>query len=251
MLPPVAGGVVGVGQAEHAQQPRLAVASMIGHGLARPLAGYQDPPPGVTEVLGAVRFALARARAHAVARVLGLDAVPQPVRARRRARLVPQSVQQPGGVLLLPGRVGLVASGDVLGEVFGQVPDAPAGIFRSAEDALRVELGPEPRHMQRVIMRADPVQGLASGGQYLAGRRIKRGARSAPRLAPALRPPPWEARPSARRPYAARPLISQAHPAARHVREEPRPLRDHAFGLRAGQPGMILWTSPSTPAKAR
>ena len=56
--------------------------------------------------------------------------------------------------------VGGVASGDVLGEVFGQVADAPAGVLGPGEHALGVELGPKPGHMQRIIMRADRIEGL-------------------------------------------------------------------------------------------
>jgi hypothetical protein len=76
-------------------------------------------------------------------------------------------------VLFLGRGVGLVASGDVLGEVFGQVADAPARVLRPGEHALGVELGPEPGHMQRVIVRADRVEGLVPGGQDFARGGVK------------------------------------------------------------------------------
>lgn len=59
-----------------------------------------------------------------------------------------EHVHQPGGVLFLGGAVDLVASGDVLGEVLGQVADAPAGVFRAGEHDLGIEPGPQPGHMQ-------------------------------------------------------------------------------------------------------
>jgi hypothetical protein len=130
-LPAVAARVVGVGQAEHAHQPRFAVAAVVGEGLARPFAGHQHAPSGVAEVVGPVGFALAPARPHSLVGVFGLDAVAQPVRARRGARFVPQRIQQPGGVLLLGGGVGGVAAADLFGQLLGQVPDAPAGVAGS------------------------------------------------------------------------------------------------------------------------
>jgi hypothetical protein len=61
--------------------------------------------------------------------VLGLDAVAQPVRAPGRARLEPQRLGQPVHVCALCVGVGLVAVRDVLGEVFGQVADAPGRVL--------------------------------------------------------------------------------------------------------------------------
>jgi hypothetical protein len=73
-------------------------------------------------------LALAPAREKAWPGVLGLDAVAEPVRARRRARLVPQCVGEPGSVggLGVCGRP--VAVAEVLGQVLGEVADAPAGV---------------------------------------------------------------------------------------------------------------------------
>ena len=62
-------------------QPGLAVAAVVGEGLARPFAGDQDPATGVAEMLTAVGLALARPGPQASPGVLGLDAVAQPVRA--------------------------------------------------------------------------------------------------------------------------------------------------------------------------
>ena len=78
-----------------------AVGAVVGEGLAGPFAGDQDAASGVAEVLAAVGFALAVPGAQARPRVLGLDAVAQPVRAGRRARLVPQRVGEPFGVVVL------------------------------------------------------------------------------------------------------------------------------------------------------
>ena len=88
-------GRVGCRNTERRQQPVLAVGAVVGQGLAGPLAGDQDPAPGVAEVIGVVGLALAPAGRQAGPGVLGLDAVAEPVRARRRARLVPQRLGQP------------------------------------------------------------------------------------------------------------------------------------------------------------
>src|SRR6266496_3378193 len=76
-------------EAEHVQEPSFAVPAVVGEGLAGPFAGDQDTAACVAEVLSAVGLALARSRAHAFAGVFGLEAVTQPVRASRRARLQP------------------------------------------------------------------------------------------------------------------------------------------------------------------
>ena len=103
-LPGVAGRV-SCRNAERGQEPVAAVGPMVGERLAGPLAGDQDAPPGVAEVFAAVRFALAVSWSQACAGVLGLDAVAQPVRACRGARLVAERVGQPLGMRVL--RVGL------------------------------------------------------------------------------------------------------------------------------------------------
>ena len=96
-LPGVAGRV-GCRNTERPQQPVLAVGPVVGQRLAGPLAGDQHPAPGVAEVIGVVGLALAPAGGQAGPGVLGLDAVAEPVRAPRRARLVPQRLGQPGGM---------------------------------------------------------------------------------------------------------------------------------------------------------
>ena len=96
-------GRVGCRNTERPQQPVLAVGAVVGQRLAGPLARDKHPAPGVAEVIGVVSLALAPAGGQARPGVLGLDAVPQPVRAPRRARLVPQRVSQPGGVVVLSG----------------------------------------------------------------------------------------------------------------------------------------------------
>jgi hypothetical protein len=71
---------------------------------------------------------------------------------------------------------GLVAVADVLGQVLGQVADAPAGVPGSGEYALGVEPGAEPGHVLRLVVVADGVEGLVPGGQDLAGVRVEVGA---------------------------------------------------------------------------
>ena len=54
----------------------------------------------------------------------------------------------------------LVAVADVLGQVLGEVADAPAGVLRARQDALRVEAFAEPGDVQRLIVGADRVERL-------------------------------------------------------------------------------------------
>jgi len=122
-------GRVSCRNTERGQQPLFPVGTMIGQRLARPLAGHQHAASGVAQVVSVVGLALAPARGLAGRGVLGLDAVPQPVRAGRRARLVAQCPGQPGRVGALRAGVGLVAVGDLLGEVLGQVADAPVCVL--------------------------------------------------------------------------------------------------------------------------
>jgi len=82
-------------KAEHLSQPGFPVAAVVGQGLARPFAGNQHPAPGVAEVIAAVRFPLAGTGDQAAPGVSGLDAVAQPVRAGRRARLVAERLGKP------------------------------------------------------------------------------------------------------------------------------------------------------------
>src|ERR1017187_2429528 len=103
------------------------VARRSAQGLAGPFAGDQDAASGVAEVLAAVGFAFAAARAQVRPGVLGLDAVAEPVRAGRRARFVPECIGEPCGVGGLSVGGGLVAVADVVGQVFSEVADAPAG----------------------------------------------------------------------------------------------------------------------------
>jgi hypothetical protein len=63
-----------------------------------------------------VGFAPAQAGDQIRAGVFGLDAVAEPVRAPRRARLIAQRLGEPGGMLALGVGVGGVASGDLLGQ---------------------------------------------------------------------------------------------------------------------------------------
>ncbi len=112
---PAVPGRVGCRNPERAGDPCPPVGAVVGQGLAGPLAGDQDTAPGVAEVLAAVGFALAGARAQARAGVFGLDAVAEPVRAGRRAGFIAQRVGEPGCVVGLGAGGGLVAVAEVLG----------------------------------------------------------------------------------------------------------------------------------------
>jgi hypothetical protein len=61
--------------------------------------------------------------------------------------------------------LGLVASGDLLGEVLGQVTDAPRGVLRSGEHALGVEHRPESNNV--------PGHSAGSGTRYVRGCPVK------------------------------------------------------------------------------
>ena len=105
--------------------------------------------------------------------VPGLDAVPQPVRAGRRARLVPQRLSQPGGMVVLGGGLGVVAVGDLLGQILSQVADAASRVLGPSEHSLGVEPLPEPGHVMGFSVGADIVQGLVPGRQHLPGGRVE------------------------------------------------------------------------------
>ena len=68
--------------------------------------------------------------------------------------------------------LGLVAVGHLLGQVLGQVADAPGRVLRAGQHALGVEPVPEPGHMHRLVLVPDRVQGLVPGGQDFPGVRI-------------------------------------------------------------------------------
>src|SRR5215472_249618 len=136
---------------------------------ARVLPDYlretSTPAPGVAEMVAAVRLALARTGHQAGTGVLRLDAITQPVRTRRRARLEPQGLGKPVHMLTLGVGIGVVAVAELLGQVFGQVADAPGRVLRSGEHALCVELSPEPGHVHRAVIGADGGQGVVPVGQ--------------------------------------------------------------------------------------
>jgi len=71
----------------------------------------------------------------------------------------------------------LMAVGHLLGEVFGQVPDAPGRVLGPGQHALGVEPFPEPRHVHRLVLLADAVQRVIPGGQDFAGGRVEVGRR--------------------------------------------------------------------------
>jgi hypothetical protein len=120
---------VGVRDAEGGEEPLLAVGAVVGEGLAGPFAGDQDAAPGVAEVFAAMSLAPAVPRPQAWPGILGLDAVAQPVRAARRARLVAQRLDEAVGMRGLGagrGPVGQLPS--CLGEVLGQIADAAVSV---------------------------------------------------------------------------------------------------------------------------
>ena len=110
--------------------------------------------------------------------VLGLDAVAKPVGTPRRARLVSQRVGQPIDVGALGVGIALVAVGDLLSEVLRQVPDATGRVLGPGQHALSVEPFPEPRHMQRLVVIPNGVQGLIPGGRDFARGAVEVGARA-------------------------------------------------------------------------
>jgi len=89
--------------------------------------------------------------------------------------------------LLVSG--GMVAVAELLGQVLGEVADAPGRVLGPGEHALGVELGPEPGHVPRVIVRADCVKAVL---------KIKAALHAAPR--PALTPVLSLGRPGRRAP---------------------------------------------------
>ena len=147
-------GRVSCRNTEGRQQPVPAVGAVVGEGLSGPLAGDQDAAPGVAEVVGVVGLAFAPAGGQAGPGVLGLDAVPEPVRAPRRARLQSQRFGQPRRVDALSVGLRLVAVGCLLGEVLGQVADAPPGVLaiRTARPGRRTG----PRTGPRATARPSP-----------------------------------------------------------------------------------------------
>ena len=70
---------------------------------------------------------------------------------------------------------GLVAVGDLLGEVLGQIPDAAGRVLGPGQHALGVEPLPEPGHMQRLVLVPDGVKGLVPRRQDFAGGRVEVG----------------------------------------------------------------------------
>jgi hypothetical protein len=71
------------------------------------------------------------------------------------------------GSLLVGGR--LVAAVDALGEVLGQVADAPGRLRATGQDSLRVELDAEPGDVDRFGLLVQVVERLFPGGQGFAG----------------------------------------------------------------------------------
>ena len=127
-FPGVAGRVVGVGEPEGLQEPGFAVGAVVGQRLARPFARYQDAASGVAEMFAAVGLAVAMAWPLARVGVAGLDAVAEPVRAGGGAGFVAERGGEAVSVGALGVGAGVVAVGDVLGQVFGEVADAPVGV---------------------------------------------------------------------------------------------------------------------------
>ena len=74
---------------------------------------------------------------------------------------------EPVDVLALGVGFCFVAVGDVLGQVLGDVADAPVGVFRPAENALCVEAVAEPGDVQRLVILADGVERVVPRRQQL------------------------------------------------------------------------------------
>jgi hypothetical protein len=99
-----------------------------------------------------------------------------------------------------------VAVAELLGQVLGEVADAPGRVLGPGEHALGVELGPEPGHVPRVIVRADCVKAVL---------KIKAALHAAPR--PALTPVLSLGRPGRRAP-ASTPQPTANQPDSRAMR---------------------------------
>ncbi len=76
-------------------------------------------------------------------------------------------------MLVLGGCLRLVAVGDVLGQVLGEVADAPVRVPGPAQHALGVEPFAEPGDVLRFVLRSDRVERLVPGGQDFPGRRVE------------------------------------------------------------------------------
>ncbi len=94
------------GPAARSQGPWRLRERRTGPGLPCPALGWNQAGPGL----------------------LRRDAVPQPVRARRRARLEAQRVGKPFYVGTLGIGVHVVALAELLGQVLGQIANAPGGV---------------------------------------------------------------------------------------------------------------------------
>jgi hypothetical protein len=102
-----------------------------------------------------------------------LTVVPHTVHQLPDGRASARRVGKPVGLRGLVVGGGLVAVGDVLGEVLGQVPDAPRGVPGPGQDALRVESRPEPGDVQRLVLVADRVECVIPGRRELASLRVE------------------------------------------------------------------------------
>ena len=167
-------GRVGCRNTERAQQPVLAVGAVVGQRLTGPLARDQHPAPGVAEVIGVVGLALAPAGDQAGPGVLGLDAVPEPVRAPRRARLIPQRLSQPRRVSPLRRRC----------RPGGSRPPAWSGTWSGSRCTAPASLDPAstPWASNRTPNRAtchgsssgaDGIERLIPGRQHFPGGRVE------------------------------------------------------------------------------
>jgi hypothetical protein len=70
----------------------------------------------------------------------------------------------------LVGSLGAVAVADVLGEILGDVADAPVSVLGPGQDALGVEAIAEPGDVQRLVIVADGVECFVPGRQDFPGR---------------------------------------------------------------------------------
>ena len=87
------------------RQPFLAVGAVVGQGLAGPLAGDQDPPPGVAEVISTGGPCPCRAPGVRPGRAfLGWMPYRSQLAHRGEHGLMPQGLGQPSGVVVLRGR---------------------------------------------------------------------------------------------------------------------------------------------------
>ena len=165
------------GKSEHLTHHVRSVSPVFGQRLASPLATHQDSSTSAAQVLGVVCLVRAYTRNHARSCVLGLDPVPEPVGALRRARqvahlLVKTTKMSPSPRTHLLEVTHRVAHG--LAQVLGEISDPPISLPARCDDPLDIELLAEthnvggPQGGVGVKLRVKPIESLLPGGKHFS-----------------------------------------------------------------------------------